>query len=104
MSSYEGVVNHVHTSEQVDKGLAEAAKSLGGTNMTYCILINDCRSIVDCVYEKLAEHMIREFEQMWSDIVENASKAQDKERQPRNSDLRGRILRPVAASGPRGGT
>ncbi|WP_423431914.1 RHS repeat-associated core domain-containing protein [Limisphaera sp. 4302-co] len=104
VSRYEGVVNHVHTSEQVDKGLAEAAASLGDTTMTYCILINDCRSIVDCVYEKLAENLIREFEQMWSDIVENASKAQDQEGEPHSRDLRGRILRTVAASGPRGGT
>lgn len=49
------VETRTETTSEHDERIAQAAKSLDGKEMTYCLILRDCRAIDECVLERVLD-------------------------------------------------
>jgi len=77
--SGEGVLKiekHVRTTTEQDAAIAGRAASLDGKSITYCLFVQDCRAIEDCVrWGTLSERIRDQLQLLWDVIMEQANPA-----------------------------
>jgi len=74
--SGEGVTieKHEDTTPEQDATIAAKAKSLDGRSITYCLVVQDCRAIEDCVlWGTVSERIKAQSELLWDVIMEQVN-------------------------------
>jgi len=74
--SGEGVTieKHEDTTPEQDATIAAKAKSLDGRSITYCLVVQDCRAIEDCVlWGTVSERIKDQLELLWDVIMEQVN-------------------------------
>jgi len=74
--SGEGVTieKHERTTLEQDATIAVKAKSLDGKSITYCLFVQDCRAIEDCVlWGTISERIKDQLELLWDIIMEQVN-------------------------------
>jgi len=74
--SGEGVTieKHERATREQDAAIAAKAKSLDGKSITYCLFVQDCRSIEDCVlWGTISERIKDLLELLWDIIMEQVN-------------------------------
>ena len=71
------IEKHVDTTPEQDAAIAAKAKSLDGKSITYCLFVQDCRAIEDCVlWGTVSERIKDQLELLWDIIMEQVNPPQ----------------------------
>ena len=70
------IEKHVRTTAEQDAAIAARAASLDGKSLTYCLFVQDCRAIEDCVrWGTLSERIRDRLQLLWDVIMEQVNPA-----------------------------
>jgi len=70
------IEKHVRITAEQDAAIAARAASLDGKSLTYCLFVQDCRAIEDCVrWGTLSERIRDQLQLLWDVIMEQVNPA-----------------------------